>query len=203
MGKFDLHNFRGISKLQNFRSIIFSKKLSNKYLVSKIERPKSLERWSEWTAIFDQVAPTALPKKWKQIVIVIPAQDIVTYQVFLHKDLDQLPICHPVKLAFGLKSYLFHHHQKSTNLVMEPIHFQHKNLLITNLKSRNLGTLICILFWMSHRTNLANHIWFFQLEHFLWFNDLFGPFNFTVINTKKRPPIRLGVSYNMGSCPLA
>ena len=36
----------------------------------------------------------------------------------------------------------------------------------------------------------------------LRYNDLLGPFMFTVVNSKKRPATTYSVSYNMGSCPL-
>ena len=36
----------------------------------------------------------------------------------------------------------------------------------------------------------------------LWFNDLFGPFKFTTVKIKKRPPMTDSALYGFGSCPL-
>ena len=46
-------------------------------------------------------------------------------------------------------------------------------------------------------------VWYhlFIFVRVLRFNDLLGPFIFTIVNVKKRPAITFSVLYDLGSCP--
>ena len=56
--------------------------------------------------------------------------------------------------------------------------------------------LFCWKASLSENKKLMTRIFFSQ------YKDLFGPFNFTFVNIKKRPAVTLDVSYNLGSCIL-